>query len=164
MIDVQVGDITTLSVDIIVNAANSALVGGGGVDGAIHRAAGPRLMRACRAIGSCPTGEARITPAFELPATWVVHAVGPIWTGGAQGEAELLRTCYAQAFELALQKQARSIAFAAISTGVYGFPKQPAAQIAVQVMREFTHEFERIVACCFSGADADLYRRTLEAL
>ena len=155
---------STQSPSIPDSGATLGLAGGGGVDGAIHRAAGPELMQACRTIGGCPTGEARITPAFELPSKWVVHAVGPVWRGGRQGEAESLRGCYVQAFELALEKRARSIAFAAISTGVYGFPKQPAATIAVRVMREFECQLDSIVACCFSAVDAQLYRRTLEVV
>ncbi|MCB1873342.1 MAG: O-acetyl-ADP-ribose deacetylase [Chromatiaceae bacterium] len=150
-------DITRLAVDVIVNAANSSLLGGGGVDGAIHRAAGPGLLAACRKIGGCPTGEACITDAFELPARWVVHTVGPVWNGGGKGEPELLRSCYRNAFSLARGRGAVSIAFPAISTGVYGYPKRDAAQIAVDSMRE-ADGFEEIVACCFSAEDAALYR------
>lgn len=163
VIEVRVGDITVSRVDVIVTAANSALAGGG-VDGAIHRAAGPKLMQACHAIGGCLTGEARLTPAFELLSKWVVHAVGPIWGVSDQGESECLCSSYSQAFQLALQKQTRSIAFAGISTGVYGLPKRPAAQIAVQAMREYATKRCRIVACCFSVTDAQFYRRALEAL
>ena len=150
-------DITRLAVDVIVNAANSSLLGGGGVDGAIHRAAGPGLLAACRKIGGCPTGEACITDAFELPARWVVHTVGPVWNGGGKGEPELLRSCYRNAFSLSCGRGAVSIAFPAISTGVYGYPKRDAAQIAVDSMRE-ADGFEEIVACCFSAEDAALYR------
>ncbi len=163
MIEVIRADITTLEVDAIVNAANESLLGGGGVDGAIHRAAGPELLAACRGIGGCPTGEARITPGFKLPAKWVVHTVGPVWHGGAQGEPELLRSCYRSSFALAREKGARSIAFPGISTGVYGYPKREAAEIALAAMREAEVGFERILACCFSEADAALYRELMSA-
>ena len=161
MIEIRVGDITKLEVDAIVTAANSSLLGGGGVDGAIHRAAGVSLMQACRTLGGCPTGEARLTAGFALPADWVIHAVGPIWSGGASGEPALLEGCYRSSFELALGKDVRSIAFPAISTGVYGYPKQAAAEIAVTVMHEYEPEFETIIACCFSEADAAVYRELL---
>lgn len=156
--EIMVADITGLSVDAIVNAANSTLLGGGGVDGAIHRAAGPRLLEACRAIGGCPTGEARITAGFDLPARYVIHAVGPVWRGGKEGEDALLRGCYRACFELALDKQLSSIAFPAISTGVYGYPKRKAASVAVEVMGEYAPRMTRIVACCFSEQDAEVYR------
>ena len=161
MIEVRVGDITTLPVDAIVNAANSGLLGGGGVDGAIHRAAGPGLMEACRVLGGCPTGEARLTAGFSLPAHWVIHAVGPIWSGGGADEAALLEGCYRCSFQLASGGDVRSIAFPAISTGVYGYPKRAASQIALAVMREFEPEFETIIACCFSEDDAAIYRQLL---
>jgi len=158
MIEIFRGDITGLDVDAVVNAANSSLLGGGGVDGAIHRAAGPRLLAACREIGGCPVGEARMTPAFDLPAAWVIHTVGPVWHGGESGEAGLLEACYRHSFALALAEGVRSIACPAISTGVYGYPKALAAKVAVGVMREYEDSFERIVACCFSDEDAALYR------
>jgi O-acetyl-ADP-ribose deacetylase (regulator of RNase III) len=130
-IDVVQGDITRQAVDAVVNAANSSLLGGGGVDGAIHRAAGPRLLEACRGLGGCPTGEARITPGFDLPARWVIHAVGPVWRGGDQDEEELLARCYRASLALADAHTLRTIAFPAISTGAYGFPLAPAARIAL---------------------------------
>lgn len=164
MTEILHADITALDVDVVVNAANSSLLGGGGVDGAIHRAAGPQLLAACRALGGCPTGEARITPGFRLPARWVVHTVGPVWRGGAAGEPELLRACYRNAMALAADHHARSIAFPAISTGVYGYPKEAAARIAIAEMKAFETQFERVIACCYSPADADLYRRLAAGL
>jgi O-acetyl-ADP-ribose deacetylase (regulator of RNase III) len=157
MIDVINQDITKLGVDAIVNAANSSLLGGGGVDGAIHRAAGPELLEYCRSLDGCPTGQARITPGFALPARWVIHTVGPVWRGGGEGEAELLESCYQNSFCLALEHDIRSIAFPAISTGVYGYPPEKAALIAVSVMQRYEKQFSRIVACCFSRADMELY-------
>lgn len=156
------GDITRLDVDAIVNAANERLLGGGGVDGAIHRAAGPRLLQACRAIGGCPTGEARLTPGFDLPARWVIHAVGPVWHGGSSGEAEALASCYRASFTIARQHACARIAFPCISTGVYGYPKAAAAAIAFDVMQDWAGDFDEIIACCFSGEDFALYREMLE--
>jgi O-acetyl-ADP-ribose deacetylase (regulator of RNase III) len=150
-------DITRLAVDVVVNAANGSLLGGGGVDGAIHRAAGPRLLEACRKLGGCATGEARITEGYDLPARWIVHTVGPVWQGGGAGEAAQLRQCYLNAFALARDVGAESIAFPAISTGVYGYPKREAAAIALRAMREAAG-LGRIVACCFGPEDAQLYR------
>lgn len=161
MIDVIQGDITALDVDAIVNAANESLLGGGGVDGAIHRAAGPELLAACRKLNGCATGDAKITAGFRLPAKWVVHAVGPVWHGGAAGEPKLLESAYRNSFLRALKAGARSIAFPCISTGVYGYPKRQAAQIATGVMRQFEPQFDRIVACCFGADDASIYRELL---
>lgn len=151
------GDITQLEVDAIVNAANSSLLGGGGVDGAIHRAAGPELLAACRTLGGCPTGEARITPGFRLPAKWVIHTVGPVWHDGQQGEAALLRACYDNSFELAREKGLATIAFPGISTGVYGYPKEQATAIALEAMQAVIEDFDEIIACCFSPADQARY-------
>jgi O-acetyl-ADP-ribose deacetylase (regulator of RNase III) len=162
MIKVIQGDITRLPIDAIVNAANESLLGGGGVDGAIHRAAGPELLEACRRLHGCPTGEARITPGYRLPAQWVIHAVGPIWQGGGRGEAELLENAYRNSLMLALTHGIRTIAFPAISTGAYGYPKREAAHIALCAMRDYEDRFEEITACCYSEADARLYRELLE--
>jgi len=154
------GDITTLDVDAIVNAANERMLGGGGVDGAIHRAAGPALVEACRAIPEvepgvrCPTGQSRITPGFNLPARHVIHTVGPVWRGGGHGEAELLASCYRTALALARQHQARSIAFPAISCGVYGYPFDEAAAIAVRETGARESEFDRI---CLVAFDLDVH-------
>ena len=161
MIRVRRADITTLAVDAIVNAANSSLLGGGGVDGAIHRAAGAALKAHCATLGGCPTGDARITPGFDLPAKWVIHAVGPVWRGGSYGEAALLERCYRRAFELAQANGVRTLAFPAISTGAYGYPKAEAARLAIAVMRRFDDRFEEIIACCFSEEDSRLYERVL---
>ncbi len=163
MIEVVHGDITQLDVDAIVNAANNGLLGGGGVDGAIHRASGPQLLEACRALNGCATGDAKITPGFRLHARYVIHTVGPVWHGGGQGEPTLLESCYRRCFELALQNAIRTIAFPGISTGVYGYPKGQAAVIAVRVMREFESRFERVIACCFSREDAARYENLLSA-
>lgn len=161
MIVVVCADITTLRVDAIVNAANRWLRPGGGVDGAIHRAAGPELEAACGAIGGCSTGEARVTPGFRLSARWVIHTAGPVWHGGGEGEEALLARCYASSLEAAMGCGARSIAFPAISTGIYGFPRERAAAIALPVMRAYESRFALLVTCCFSVPDALLYRRLL---
>jgi O-acetyl-ADP-ribose deacetylase (regulator of RNase III) len=157
-------DITTLDVDAIVNAANSSLLGGGGVDGAIHRAAGPQLLAECRALGGCPTGEARITKGYRLPARHVIHAVGPIWCGGGNNEDELLARCYRASFALALAHELASIAFPAISTGIYGFPRPRAAAIAVRETRAFLAADPVLTAvtfACFDDETLALYRREL---
>jgi len=154
-------DITTLAVDAIVNAANSTLLGGGGVDGAIHRCAGPELKKYCSRLGGCPTGEARITPGFNLPARYVIHTVGPEWRGGGRGEPEQLESCYRNSVEVALVNGIRSIAFPAISTGVYGYPKDLAAPIAVRVLREYEGRFDDIICCCHTTEDRERYERLL---
>jgi len=151
--------------DAIVNAANSSLLGGGGVDGAIHRAAGPELLAECRALGGCPMGDVRITRGHRLAAAWIIHAVGPVWRGGGGGEDELLAACYRNALTLAAERGIRSIAFPAIATGVYGFPPDRAAGIAVGEVRRFLaaeEAIERVVFCCFDDATLAHYRRALE--
>ena len=162
MIEIVRGDITLLDVDAIVNAANSRLAGGGGVDGAIHRAAGPDLVRASCALAPCAPGDAVITLGFALRARYVIHAVGPVWTGGTSGEADILRSTYDRSFAVALaQGDVASIAFPAISTGVYGFPKPLAAEIAMDAMQRHESWFERIVACAFDAETERLYQDAL---
>lgn len=165
MITLLHADITTLPVDAVVNAANSALAGGGGVDGAIHAAAGPELATELRRYGGCPAGSAVITKGYRLPARFVIHAVGPIWRGGEYREAELLTSAYEASFKLAGgEGSIRTIAFPAISTGVYGFPKAPAAEIALSVMLAHAKEFDAITACLFDERSTELYRETLARL
>lgn len=162
MIDIVQADITGLRVDAIVNAANPALAGGGGVDGAIHRAAGPQLVAASMRLAPCPPGEAVITPGFDLRARFVIHAVGPVWRGGEEGEPEILRRAYESCFRLARQEPTiRSIAFPAISTGVYGFPRDQAARIAIAAMRAHQGEFDRIIACVFDAPSLAIYQQLL---
>lgn len=155
-------DITSLHVDAVVNAANESLLGGGGVDGAIHRTAGPKLLQSCRALGGCPTGEARITPGFNLPARFVIHTVGPVYHGGHNREPALLADCYRNSLVLAKENDAHSIAFPGISTGVYGYPKHEAATIAVTICRQFENDFDEIVFCCFSEGDKERYEVLLK--
>jgi O-acetyl-ADP-ribose deacetylase (regulator of RNase III) len=161
-------DITTLDVDAIVNAANTTLLGGGGVDGAIHRAAGPELLTECRKLGGCATGDAKITNGHRLKARHVIHAVGPVWSGGRRNEDALLAGCYRRSLELAVEHDLRSIAFPAISTGVYGFPKERAARLAVAEVRKFLdgtdHEFARIIFCCFDQEARRLHSEAIAAL
>jgi len=166
------GDITEQQVDAIVNAANTSLLGGGGVDGAIHRAAGPELLEACRKLHGCATGDAKITPGFRLPARWVIHTVGPVWRGGHDFEDELLANCYRRSLDLAVENGARTVAFPAISTGVYGFPLERATRIAIREVRAFLaaqsaksvqegHPIEKVLFVCFDRRTHDCYQRVL---
>lgn len=163
---VVVGDITKLAADAIVNAANRSLLGGGGVDGAIHRAAGPALLDECRALGGCETGNAKITGGYDLPAAHAIHTVGPVWAGGDAAEDQLLASCYRRSMEVAVENDLRTIAFPAISTGVYGFPLERAAQIAVHTVASFLSTspgIAEVTFCCFSEESAEAHRATMRA-
>jgi O-acetyl-ADP-ribose deacetylase (regulator of RNase III) len=164
-LEVVQGDITTMDVDVIVNAANNSLLGGGGVDGAIHRAAGPRLLDECRTLGGCATGDAKITRGYDLPARWVVHTVGPVWHGGGRGEDDLLASAYRRSLEVAAENGARTVAFPSISTGVYGFPVERAAPIAIREIAHFLREndsIDKVYMVTHTPEAYEVYRRALE--
>ena len=157
-------DITTLAVDAIVNAANASLLGGGGVDGTIHRAAGPELLKECRLLGGCETGDAKLTKGYRLPARYIIHTVGPVWRGGLHGEPDLLASCYRRSLQIAAEHTIASLAFPSISTGAYGYPLELAAQVAIATVRESLRELatiREVVFCCFSPGDLAIYERRL---
>ncbi|GJQ63865.1 MAG: macro domain-containing protein [Melioribacteraceae bacterium] len=163
-LEVWRGNITTLEIDAVVNAANNSLLGGGGVDGAIHRAAGPELLKETRTLGGCANGEAKITGGYNLPAKFVIHTVGPVWSGGKKGEAMYLESCYSNSLKLAVENNVKTIAFPSISTGIYGYPKEAAAEIAVKTVNDFINKndsIEKIIFCCFSKEDSDIYIKLL---
>ncbi len=162
-IELQKGDITKVDVDVIVNAANKTLLGGGGVDGAIHSAAGPKLLEECKTLGGCEVGEAKLTFGYNLSAKYVIHTVGPVWRGGQKHEAEFLRDCYTNSLKLAEEKGVKTIAFPNISTGVYGYPKEEAAEIAVDAVKKYlrSSKIEKVIFLCFNNENFDIYKRLL---
>ena len=160
-IEIVLGDITKLKVDAIVNAANSSLLGGGGVDGAIHRAAGSELINECRMLNGCKIGDAKLTKGYNLPASYIIHTVGPVWNGGNKQEAELLASCYSRSIQIAKENKFNSLAFPCISTGIYGFPKKLAAEIAVKTCLQERDNSLKIIFCCFGREDYEIYRDIL---